>query len=105
MIDKLQAKLNVYKRQIEEAEEIAAVNLSKYRKAQHELESAAERADQAESLIAKNRALNRSTSSIGRGSSPQVIFLYFFFFLNIFILKYLILIERIKCFSTKSWLT
>ena len=72
MIDKLQAKLNVYKRQIEEAEEIAAVNLSKYRKAQHELESAAERADQAESLIAKNRALNRSTSSIGRGGSPQV---------------------------------
>ncbi len=62
-------------KKIEEAEEIAAVNLSKYRKAQHELESAAERADQAESLIAKNRALNRSTSSIGRGSSPQVIFL------------------------------
>ena len=63
--------MSVYKRQIEEAEEIAAVNLSKYRKAQHDLEEASQRADQAESQIAKNRALNRSSTSIGRGS-PEV---------------------------------
>ena len=72
LIDKLQNKLKVYKKQIEEAEEIAALNLAKYRKAQHELDDAAERADQAENLIAKNRAQNRSTLSASRGSSPQV---------------------------------
>jgi myosin heavy chain 6/7 len=33
-IDKLQNKLKAYKRQIEEAEEIAAINLAKFRKAQ-----------------------------------------------------------------------
>jgi hypothetical protein len=65
--------LKVYKRQIEEAEEIAALNLAKFRKAQHELDDAAERADQAENQVAKNRAQNRSTVSMGRGSSPQVI--------------------------------
>ena len=33
-IDKLQNKLKAYKRQIEEAEEIAAINLAKFRNAQ-----------------------------------------------------------------------
>merc|ERR1719259_1092022 len=33
-----QAKIKTYKRQVEEAEEIAAMNLAKYRKVQHELE-------------------------------------------------------------------
>jgi len=36
-IDKLQNKLKAYKRQIEEAEEIAAINLAKFRKAADEL--------------------------------------------------------------------
>ena len=44
------------------------MNLAKYRKAQHELDDAAERADQAESQVAKARAQHRSAS---RGSSPQ----------------------------------
>merc|ERR1711874_734638 len=35
---KLQAKIKTYKKQIEEAEEIAALNLAKFRKAQQELE-------------------------------------------------------------------
>merc|ERR1712020_285872 len=35
---KLQMKIKTYKKQIEEAEEIAALNLAKYRKAQQELE-------------------------------------------------------------------
>merc|ERR1711911_65966 len=35
---KLQAKVKTYKRQIEDAEEIAALNLAKFRKAQQELE-------------------------------------------------------------------
>lgn len=38
LVDKLQMKIKTYKRQIEEAEEIAALNLAKFRKAQQELE-------------------------------------------------------------------
>ena len=34
LVDKLQTKLRNFKKQIEEAEEIAALNLSKFRKAQ-----------------------------------------------------------------------
>merc|ERR1711874_699171 len=37
LVDKLQMKVKTYKRQIEEAGEIAALNLAKYRKAQGEL--------------------------------------------------------------------
>merc|ERR1712158_182355 len=40
---KLQQKIKTYKQQIEEAEEIAALNLAKYRKAQQELEETEER--------------------------------------------------------------
>merc|ERR1712198_241216 len=42
--DKLQMKIKTYKQQIEEAEEIAALNLAKFRKAQQELEETEERA-------------------------------------------------------------
>ena len=45
LVDKLQNKVKAYKRQIEEAEEIAALNLAKFRKVQADLESAEERAD------------------------------------------------------------
>ncbi|ROT68718.1 myosin heavy chain type a [Penaeus vannamei] len=38
LVEKLQQKIKTYKRQIEEAEEIAALNLAKFRKAQQELE-------------------------------------------------------------------
>merc|ERR1712008_330333 len=41
---KLQSKIKTYKQQIEEAEEIAALNLAKFRKAQQELELCEERA-------------------------------------------------------------
>merc|ERR1719167_1125403 len=41
---KLQQKIKTYKQQIEEAEEIAALNLAKFRKAQQELEETEERA-------------------------------------------------------------
>jgi chromosome segregation ATPase len=40
---KLQQKIKTYKKQIEEAEEIAALNLAKYRKAQQDLEENEER--------------------------------------------------------------
>ena len=44
LIDNLQQKIKTYKKQIEEAEEIAALNLAKFRKAQQELEEVEERA-------------------------------------------------------------
>lgn len=45
LVDRLQNKVKSYKKQIEEAEEIAALNLAKFRKVQADLESAEERAD------------------------------------------------------------
>ena len=59
----MQSKLKVYKRQAEEAEEIASVNLGKFRKVQHDLEEAEERADIAENQLSKIRAKNRATVS------------------------------------------
>merc|ERR1711902_157259 len=64
LIDQLQAKIKSYKKQIEEAEEIAALNLAKYRQAQANLGDAQERADVNEQAVAKLRARGRS-SSIG----------------------------------------
>ncbi|CAF0731333.1 unnamed protein product [Adineta steineri] len=67
--EKLQNKIKVYKRQVEEAEEIAALNLAKYRKAQTDLEDSAERADAAENQLSKLRSKNRSTVSANRTTS------------------------------------
>merc|ERR1711881_328007 len=60
LVDKLQVKVKTYKRQAEESEETANSNLSKYRKLQHELDEAEERADMAESALNKLRAKARS---------------------------------------------
>ena len=49
--NKQQFKIKVYKKQIEEAEEIAALNLAKFRKAQQELEENEERARLAEAQM------------------------------------------------------
>ena len=57
--------MRLYKRQIEEAEEIAALNLAKYRKTQVDLEESEERADLGEHALAKLRAVGRS-----RGATP-----------------------------------
>merc|ERR1711988_1010054 len=48
---KLQQKIKTYKQQIEEAVEIAALNLAKFRKAQQELEETEERSKMAEAGI------------------------------------------------------
>jgi myosin heavy chain 6/7 len=48
---KLQQKIKTYKKQIEEAEEIAALNLAKFRKAQQEMEEAEERSKLATSHL------------------------------------------------------
>ena len=62
LIDQLQSKIRSYKKQIEEAEEIAALNLAKYRQAQGGLAEAEERADLNEQAYAKCKARGRSTS-------------------------------------------
>uniref|UniRef100_A0A8C7E7I3 Myosin heavy chain 13 n=1 Tax=Naja naja TaxID=35670 RepID=A0A8C7E7I3_NAJNA len=59
LVDKLQMKVKAYKRQYEEAEEQSNLNLSKFRKIQHELEEAEERADIAESQVNKLRVKSR----------------------------------------------
>ncbi len=43
-LSELAAKVKIYKKQIEEAEVITALNLAKFRKAQQELEEVEERA-------------------------------------------------------------
>ena len=55
-------QLRNFKKQIEEAEEIAAMNLAKFRKAQQEVEEAEERADLSEQALAKFRVMGRGTT-------------------------------------------
>merc|ERR1711976_941829 len=55
LANKLQQKIKTYKKQIQEAEEIAALNLAKYRKAQQGLEEAEERAKSAGTQMAMAR--------------------------------------------------
>merc|ERR1712051_888715 len=63
LIDGLQSKIKSYKKQIEEAEEIAALNLAKYRTAQGHLGDAADRADLNDHALAKARAQGRAASN------------------------------------------
>merc|ERR1711923_178117 len=62
LIDQLQGKIESYKKQIEEAEEIAALNLAKYRQVQTNLAGAQERADVNEQALAKAKARSRASS-------------------------------------------
>merc|ERR1712055_527334 len=62
LIDQLQGKVKSYKKQIEEAEEIAALNLAKYRKVAGSLGDAAAVADANEQEAAMIKARARSTS-------------------------------------------
>jgi len=67
LTDQLQSKIRTYKKQIEEAEEIAALNLAKFRQAQAQLAEAEERADVNEQALAKTKAKARGSSA-----APQV---------------------------------
>ena len=62
MIDQLQGKVKSYKKQIEEAEEIAALNLAKFRQVQANLTGSTERADLNEQALAKYKAKERAAS-------------------------------------------
>merc|ERR1711899_142803 len=61
LIDSLQGKIKSYKKQIEEAEEIAALNLAKFRQAQNNLADATERADLNDQSLAKLKAKGRAS--------------------------------------------
>jgi len=62
LIDQLQGKVKSYKKQIEEAEEIAALNLAKYRKVAGALGDAEVVADETEQAFARMKARARSAS-------------------------------------------
>merc|ERR1711978_294429 len=64
LIDQLQSKIKSYKKQIEEAEEIAALNLAKFRQTQANVADAHERADLNEQALAKFKAKGRAGSAI-----------------------------------------
>uniref|UniRef100_A0A8C6T1H4 Myosin motor domain-containing protein n=1 Tax=Neogobius melanostomus TaxID=47308 RepID=A0A8C6T1H4_9GOBI len=55
LVDKLQSKVKSYKRQAENAEEQLSSNFVRYRKVQHELDDAGERAEIAETTVNKLR--------------------------------------------------
>jgi len=61
LIEQLQAKIKSYKKQIEEAEEIAALNLAKYRQVSGSLIDSNDRADLHEQALAKMKAQGRSS--------------------------------------------
>merc|ERR1719397_1185077 len=65
LIDQLQGKIKTYKKQIEEAEEIAALNLAKFRQAQGNLAESTEHCGNNEQALARAKAKNR-------GSLPPV---------------------------------
>ena len=71
LIDQLQAKIKSYKKQIEEAEEIAALNLAKFRQVQGNLAISGEHADLNEQALAKSKAR-------GASMGPMVIFIIIF---------------------------
>ncbi|XP_075942701.1 myosin-4-like [Anarhichas minor] len=75
LVDKLQNKMTAYKQHAEEAEEQLNMQIARFRKAQHELEEAEERADVAESLAHKMRAKSReigTKAQEGQGEKMNV---------------------------------
>uniref|UniRef100_A0A8B9HWL5 Myosin-7 n=1 Tax=Astyanax mexicanus TaxID=7994 RepID=A0A8B9HWL5_ASTMX len=76
LVDKLQLKVKAYKRAAEDAEEQASVHLGKFRKLQHELDEASERADIAESQVNKMRAKSREPGTKVNILNPYPILQY-----------------------------
>merc|ERR1719474_518441 len=60
--ERMQGLIKTYKKQLEEAEEIAALNLSKFRKVQGDLQESSNVAECNELALAKARARGRSAS-------------------------------------------
>merc|ERR1712126_799541 len=72
-----------YKKQIEEAEEIAALNLAKFRQAQANLGESHERADLNEQAVAKMKAKERLDQSVHLSNKTQNTNELFVLFMNI----------------------
>merc|ERR1712226_430178 len=73
LIDQLQDKVKSYKKQIEEAEEIAALNLAKYRKVAGALGDAEASADPNEQAMAMRKARAKSASlGLWAGETPEI---------------------------------
>merc|ERR1712114_18678 len=62
LIDQLQGRIKTFKKQLEEAEEIAALNLTKFRKVQGDLQESSNVAECNELALSKARARGRSVS-------------------------------------------
>ena len=62
LVDQLQSKIKGYKKMIVKAEEIAALNLSKFRQAQNNLADAEEHADLNEKALTKSKAIAKCAS-------------------------------------------
>merc|ERR1712108_109968 len=69
----LQQKIRTYKKQIEEAEEIAALNLAKFRKAQQELEETEERSKLAEGQMSLARTVPETPWGTSKPDKNNVI--------------------------------
>jgi len=64
LIDQLQGKIRSYKKQIEEAEEIAALNLAKFRQTQAQLNASADAAEASEQALARTKARGSSLAPL-----------------------------------------
>ncbi len=64
LVDQLQHKMTSYKKQVEEAEEIAALNLAKFRQVQVSTAEAEERANLSELALARIRANARYKTTV-----------------------------------------
>ena len=70
--DHLNEKLRNFKLQVEDAEEIAALNLAKFRRAQTEVEESEQRANLAEQAMGKLRARSAMRSETPVSNSHRV---------------------------------
>ena len=87
LASKLQQKIKTYKKQIEEAEEIAALNLAKFRKAQQDLEETEERSKMASAQLSYLQNVSckpntNSTSTFDVTYYKFIIDLFFFSGIN-----------------------
>lgn len=77
LMEKLQEKVMLYKRQAEESEEASAQNLAKYRKLKREYDEAEERAENAETVVSTMRSRggsvfgNRALSPTSWNAQPE----------------------------------
>merc|ERR1712051_209780 len=100
---KLQQKIGTYKKQIEEAEEIAALNLAKFRKAQQDLEETEERSKMASAQLSYLQNVSCKPSTKGCLS----LFNYFIdrspTLMSSFFVEKTCFSRKKTCFFNKKW--